>query len=750
MIDSEITHEARLSTWTRTVCGLFFVSGVPALIYQLVWQRALFRILGVNIESVTVVVTAFMIGLGLGSLAGGWLSRRSRLPLLPLLAIIELLTALFGIESLALFENVGAAALGQNAVLVAAVTLGLVVIPTLLMGATLPVLVGQMTRRLGNVGRSLGLLYYCNTLGAGAACLICVAVLFPFLGMQYSIYIAAFLNIAVSVAAIIADRRYRGLFVQNLAECESSSRPTFVIASFPTVLGLACMGGWISLSYEIFFFRTISYATGSSPAAFAATLGAFLIGIASGSRRCGELCASRGNYALIRRVIGELLAASLVGVLFLPLLSHLAWVGKGVLGLALVMVYLLARCWGMLLPCLAHLGVAANGRAGMRTGLLYLANIAGAALGTVISGFVLMDFFGLIGLAQLLAAAALCYAIVFMSVARGFRRVRVFRAAAATALGALTVISIPSLTGNVLEALQYKDTLDANATFARIVENRSGIITVDRSGTVFGNGIYDGQFNVDLVHDSNGIVRPFALSLFHRAPRHVLMIGFSSGSWAQVIANNPDVESLTIVEINPGYRDLAAHTPQVVSVLGNPKVKLVADDGRRWLRLNQTQRFDIIVSNTTYHFRANATNLLSEEFLALVKEHLNPEGVFFYNTTSSERVQRTGCTVFPFGARFTNHMVLSSAPMAWDFDRWQRNLEAYRIDNRPVLNLAAAEDQVVLQRLMSLRSAFGADVVQDRNTPIERCEQILARTKDRMRVTDDNMGTEWRYFWGRE
>jgi len=228
------------------------------------------------------------------------------------------------------------------------------------------------------------------------------------------------------------------------------------------------------------------------------------------------------------------------------------------------------------------------------------------------------------------------------------------------------------------------------------------------------------------------------------------MIGFSSGSWAQVIANNPDVESLTIVEINPGYRELAAHTPQVASVLENPKVKLVADDGRRWLRLNQTQRFDIIVSNTTYHFRANATNLLSEEFLALVKEHLNPEGVFFYNTTSSERVQRTGCTVFPFGARFTNHMVLSSAPMAWDFDRWQRNLEAYRIDNRPVLNLAAAEDQVVLQRLMSLRSAFGADVVQDRNTPIERCEQILARTKDRMRVTDDNMGTEWRYFWGRE
>src|SRR5947208_10944279 len=92
-IDSESSRGESLSPWTKAVCSLFFVSGVPALIYQLVWQRALFRILGVNIESVTVVVTAFMIGLGLGSLAGGWVSRRTTLPLLPLLAIIEALIA---------------------------------------------------------------------------------------------------------------------------------------------------------------------------------------------------------------------------------------------------------------------------------------------------------------------------------------------------------------------------------------------------------------------------------------------------------------------------------------------------------------------------------------------------------------------------------------------------------------------------------------------------------------------------------
>jgi len=83
---------ARLPAWTRILCALFFFSGFPALIYQLTWQRELFRIFGVNSESVTIVVTAFMLGLGLGSLAGGWVSKQRWIGLLPLLAAIELAT----------------------------------------------------------------------------------------------------------------------------------------------------------------------------------------------------------------------------------------------------------------------------------------------------------------------------------------------------------------------------------------------------------------------------------------------------------------------------------------------------------------------------------------------------------------------------------------------------------------------------------------------------------------------------------
>jgi spermidine synthase len=321
------------------------------------------------------------------------------------------------------------------------------------------------------------------------------------------------------------------------------------------------------------------------------------------------------------------------------------------------------------------------------------------------------------------------------------------RAGLAIACGVLSVLLLPVLANNVLESLLPKRTGDSIPPFARVVENRSGIITVDRSGVVWGDGSYDGRFNTDLVHDTNGIVRPFSLSLYHAAPRDVLMIGFSSGSWAQVIANNPAVSSFTIVEINPGYMELAAEVPEVASVLTNPKVTIFIDDGRRWLRLNRDRRFDVIVSNTTWYYRANVTNLLSTDFLELIKRHLRPGGVFFYNTTSSGRVQRTGCLAFPHGARFTNHMVVSESPIVWDFERWRRTLEAYRIDGQPVLELDRSEDRAALDQLISFQESMRAEAIPSAQKPIEPCTQILVRTEGKDPVTDDNMGSEWRHIF---
>jgi spermidine synthase len=750
----ERTESERSGAWERLVqstnllCVLFFFAGFPALIYQLVWQRALFRLFGVNIESVTVVVTAFLLGLGIGALAGGWLSGRRRLPLLPLLAAIELTTGAFGLVSLRLFDRVGTVAEGLPLPLMAVVALALVIVPTLLMGATLPVLVGHFVRRSGNVGSAVGLLYYVNTLGAGAACLLSAVLLFPFLGMQGAVYFAATMNAAVGAGALIAHYTDHGGAAAAIGST-GGSRPVAAppVMGFGLVLALSAAGGFVSLSYEIFFFRTVSYATGSSATAFAVTLSAFLVGLASGSRQAGDICENASQQAAMRPLMRHLMTANLVGFLFLPLLAHLSWLGRGLLGAILLMVYLLARSWGALLPYLAHAGIASDERAGMRTALLYLANIAGAAAGCIITGFVLMDRMSLVGIEAVLVVAGLGCGVLLIAAMPIPRRQKLVRAVWATALGAIVVAALPHLTTPVLEMMQWKRAANAVSPFVKVVENRSGIITVDKEGTVWGNGMYDGQFNTDLVHDTNGVLRPYALSLFHPAPRDVLMIGLASGSWAQIIASNPEVASLTIVEINPGYLELVAQAPEVASVLANPKVRVVTDDGRRWLRLNR-DRFDAIVSNTTWHFRANVTNLLSAEFLTLIRDHLRPDGIFFYNTTSSDRVQRTGCLSFPHGARFTNHMVVSDAPIRWDFARWRATLEAYRIDGRPVFHPARADDRSALDNLMMLEASLSAGGTDAREMPIEHCADVLARTSGMAGVTDDNMGSEWRHFFG--
>ena len=188
----------------RILCLLFFFSGFPALIYQLVWQRSLFRIFGVNSESVTVVVTAFMLGLGLGSLCGGWISRRSNVQPLLLLGVIELATAAFGLVSLQIFEQVGALVADLPLSALAVINLVLVLLPTLLMGATLPILVAYLARMSGQIGGAVGTLYFVNTLGAGTACLVCAILIFPHLGMHAAIMIAAGINIAVGLGAIAA------------------------------------------------------------------------------------------------------------------------------------------------------------------------------------------------------------------------------------------------------------------------------------------------------------------------------------------------------------------------------------------------------------------------------------------------------------------------------------------------------------------------------------------------------------------
>jgi predicted membrane-bound spermidine synthase len=188
---------------TALLYVVFLMSGFAALIYQVVWQRSLFAIYGINIESVTIVVTAFMLGLGLGSLAGGAISRNPKRPALLLFSMVELGIAAFGLVSLPLFHWVGERTLGMSSFGTALVTFLLVLGPTMLMGGTLPLLVAHMVRRSGNVGQSVGMLYFVNTLGSAFASVISVMKMMGPLGQSHTVHVACSIN-AVAGLSVLA------------------------------------------------------------------------------------------------------------------------------------------------------------------------------------------------------------------------------------------------------------------------------------------------------------------------------------------------------------------------------------------------------------------------------------------------------------------------------------------------------------------------------------------------------------------
>lgn len=176
------------------VYAVFLLSGFAALTYQVVWQRSLEAIYGVNIESVTIVVSAFMLGLGLGSFVGGQVSERPGRPLLAWFGVIELCIGLYGIASLWLFHSVGTATAGLGAGVTFASTFALVLIPTALMGSTLPLLVAHTVAREHNVGRSVGMLYFTNTLGSAVASFATAVLLLGKLGQARTVWFAAACN----------------------------------------------------------------------------------------------------------------------------------------------------------------------------------------------------------------------------------------------------------------------------------------------------------------------------------------------------------------------------------------------------------------------------------------------------------------------------------------------------------------------------------------------------------------------------
>jgi predicted membrane-bound spermidine synthase len=185
---------------------LFFLSGAAALAYQVCWQRILFFSFGTDIESTTIIVSVFMMGLGLGALCGGWAADKWFEKIVPLFALSELGIGLFGFVSPLLLTQVSDVFILSGHGTLAVINFLLLLLPTSLMGATLPMLITLCLRTYKNVGVSTGTLYCLNTLGAATGCAL-AGIGFIYVTLKGIIAIAACINIFV---AVMVFAKFRG------------------------------------------------------------------------------------------------------------------------------------------------------------------------------------------------------------------------------------------------------------------------------------------------------------------------------------------------------------------------------------------------------------------------------------------------------------------------------------------------------------------------------------------------------------
>src|SRR5262249_29185191 len=296
--------------------------------------------------------------------------------------------------SIPLIQTVSAWTLHGSLWTVSLATYALLSLPTIGMGATLPILVGHLNRYLANVGRSVGTLYFINTLGSAFASFLTAEVLFAFFGQQTAVFVAAGCNFLVA-ALVWRTTRHN---VSELPDSGDASEPlgeSTTRRRFVLMLLLSAATGYISLSQEILWFRAISYITGGRPDVFAYLLGFFLFGVALGAHLARRVC-ERRNQDTLSFIALVLTLCGVCYYLSIPLSAYVLTLSDG-LGLLVCYgaVTLIALLVGSAFPVVCHHAIRTQGATGFLLSLVYFANILGATAGPLLTGFVLLEIHSL-------------------------------------------------------------------------------------------------------------------------------------------------------------------------------------------------------------------------------------------------------------------------------------------------------------------------------------------------------------------
>ncbi len=499
--------------------------------------------------------------------------------------------------------------------------------------------------------------------------------------------------------------------------------------NYPALLSFIC--GFASLSLEILWVRLYGFANFSTPFAFGFVLTAYLAGIALGAHVGSRVCRrNSSDHLLWSYSMAALLLSAMLSIGLPRLMGWMVSNGAENFLSAFLVIACASSILAFVFPVAHHLGANHHlGRQGQRFALVYTSNVLGAALGPLVTGYVLLDFLSLQQSYLAICLVQLTAVLVFVLMMADIPKRRILAGASlAMALGVLWTSHDADPHGLIQQLNQRGEHAKT------VIENRHGVITLFKgtagSDAVYGGNVYDGQTNLNPQRNTNGLDRTLLLSVLQPQPKRVLMIGLSIGTWLALVNEFPGVEKVDVIEINPGYFVAAQDYPAQRKALLDPRVNVFVDDARRWLRLHKENKYDMVIMNTTWHWRSNASLLLSTEFLQLIKQHMAPSALMSFNSTGSGDAFFTASKVYAHAYRYSNFVY------AADFDFRNRKDTALARDVYSRLQLNG-------QPLFEPNSIFVEKFLTEPFVTIEEAQYISNRPFEK--ITDQNMITEFKY-----
>jgi len=653
----------------------FFLSGAAGLIYQVAWGKALGLIFGNTVYAISTVLAVFMGGLAMGSAWWGRASERCARPVL-VYGWMEIGVAASGALSLAGLAAVRRLYLGAYPLVSGSAPALLLLrfagaalvllLPTFLMGGTLPVLVRGLTRRSAELGRRLSRLYWVNTAGAVAGTLAAGFLLLPNIGLRATVETAVAVNVAAGLLAVV--------LAPGLARPGEPSETAIVAAATAPQLSrfllvIFAIVGATAIAYEVAWTRLLVTFFGSSTYAFTLMLATFLAGIVLGSLLF-ERWVARGGVPSLRGFALTQTLTALAALGFLLLYRQLPAIVVSVLGwpyerlphwltgalqlrsgsfsaLALAQfatsvaaMLPAATVFGFNFP-LAAVVIAGqpgeNKAHGAAVGKAYAANTLGAIAGAVLAGFLLIPRLGAFRLVALVALANVALAVALVARSPGSR---IAPLAGAVALaGALAAAMSSAVLNNPALAtfapFLYYDTAKTHLTLTEWAESfdiryaRDGL---NASISVAASEDYVALRTNGKVDASNRDVETQLFSghlgaVFHPAPRRVLVVGFGSGMTVAALSRYPEIQRIDCVEIEPGIIEAAPLLERLNrGVLRDPRVHVILDDARNFLLTTQDS-YDLIVSEPSNPWIAGVASLFTDEYYQAVRARLFPGGM---------------------------------------------------------------------------------------------------------------------------